>query len=89
MVDLFGNDAKPCCRRCGGTETCERWQKLSDGRRALRLECGHCGQYLRYLPQRKAGKPKASGTNLAQLLVEIEDDLLTRLTGDPALAHRG
>lgn len=41
------------CARCSATEFTTRWQTFANQTRHVRMECGSCGAFVRYLPQHK------------------------------------
>ena len=45
------------CRHCGATSFQTAWQTFADGSRHIRMDCGTCGKFARYLPQGESGAP--------------------------------
>lgn len=43
--------AAACCARCGQDDLTLRWQTFANGTRHIRVDCRHCGAYVRYAPQ--------------------------------------
>lgn len=41
----------PSCSRCAATDFSFRWQTFANGTRHIRVNCGRCGTYVRYVPQ--------------------------------------
>jgi hypothetical protein len=47
-----------CCRRCGASAFTTCWQTFANGTKHVRMDCGRCGAYVRYLKQQGAPEPK-------------------------------
>jgi len=48
--------ARGVCVRCESDKLRQAWQRFKNGTWHLRLECGDCGKYQRYLPQTETEK---------------------------------
>lgn len=46
------------CRQCQGTKFKTSWQTFADGTKHVRMDCGDCGAFVRYLKQPGAPGPK-------------------------------
>lgn len=59
------------CIRCGGTKPHYGWQQMRNGRRHLRVECGGCGRFLKFVPQVEPFLTLANGTASETAVLDV------------------
>lgn len=91
------SSAAPCFL-CGGTDTRLVWQTFQDQRRHLRLECGGCAKFVKYVRQTPVNLATADGLaatptatdDAGVLLVEVRQltDACRRKAAESPNLHR-
>lgn len=55
------SDIGATCKRCGSTTFTTSWQVFADGTKHVRMSCGTCQAFIRYLPQRNGDRAERAG----------------------------